>query len=80
MPNADGTTAEFALAVTDDWQRQGLGAALLARLCAGAKAAGYRALEGHILGENADMLGLAARLGFRESGRAHGVITVVRPL
>ena len=80
VPNPDGVSAEFALAVADAWQGLGLGRALLERLCALAKAAGYRALEGHILSENADMLGLAQHLGFRETGRGHGVITVARPL
>jgi GNAT superfamily N-acetyltransferase len=37
-PNEDGTTAEFALTVADDWQGKGIGRALLERLCQRARA------------------------------------------
>jgi len=79
-PNPDGATAEFALAVSDAWQGRGLGSGLLERLCDCARSAGYRALEGHILSANADMLALAKRLGFTESGRDQDVVTVTRRL
>jgi acetyltransferase len=79
-PNPDGETAEFALAVGDAWQGKGLGRGLLERLCRTARAAGYRALYGHILGDNRQMLDLAARLGFHEASRGGGEVTVVRRL
>jgi acetyltransferase len=79
-PNPDGVSAEFALTVADAWQGRGLGRALLERLCQRARAAGYRSLDGHILNANRDMLDLALRLGFAESGHAGGVVTVVRNL
>jgi acetyltransferase len=79
-PNADGTTAEFALVVADGWQGKGLGRALLERLCAHAREAGYQALYGHILEANHDMLALAARLGFHEVSRAGSEVSVVRRL
>ena len=79
-PNADGRTAEFALTVADAWQGRGLGRALLERLCAAARAAGYEALYGHILGDNRDMLNLAARLGFVPLARSVNEVTVVRRL
>ena len=80
-PNQDGTTAEFALTVADDWQGKGIGRALLGRLCERARIAGYTALYGHILHANREMLDLAARLGFAEHGRPQGeVLTVVRRL
>jgi len=76
-PNSDGDTAEFALAVADDWQGKGLGRALLERLKAEARKAGYRALYGSILQANHDMLDLAARLGFtREAAEGHDVTVV----
>ena len=59
-PNADGETAEFALAVADDWQGKGLGHALLERLCDAARAAGYRALYGHIRRQPRDARARAA--------------------
>jgi acetyltransferase len=79
-PNPDGRTAEFALVVADAWQGQGLGRALLERLCEAARAAGYTALYGHILDANRGMLDLAARLGFTEERRSGTEVSVVRPL
>jgi len=79
-PNADGVTAEFALAVADGWQGKGLGHALLERLCEAARAAGYEALYGHMLQSNRDMLELAAHLGFVETSRAGAEVTVRRQL
>jgi len=80
-PNADGQTAEFALAVGDAWQGKGIGRALLERLCDQAKRAGYRALYGHILQANHDMLDLAHRLGFRDIERGEGgEVAAVREL
>jgi acetyltransferase len=77
-PRQDGVTAEFALAVADDWQGKGLGRALLERLVAAAREAGYQALYGYILEANRDMLDLAARLGFEELSRSGSEVTVVR--
>lgn len=79
-PNADGTSAEFALTVADAWQGKGVGRALLERLCDAARAAGYEALWGYILAENHEMLELSARLGFRESGDDGSELRVVRRL
>jgi acetyltransferase len=79
-PNADGTSAEFALTVADDWQGKGLGQALLERLVEAARAAGYRALVGTILEANRDMLALAAHLGFVEQSRSGSEVSVARPL
>jgi acetyltransferase len=79
-PNEDGRSAEFALAVADDWQGKGLGHALLERLCDAARAAGYQALDGHILEANHDMLQLAAHLGFVERSRDGNEVTVARTL
>jgi acetyltransferase len=79
-PNADGRTAEFALTVADDWQGKGLGSALLERLCRAAREAGYQALYGYVLADNADMLQLAERLGFREVSRDGAEVVVVRRL
>ena len=79
-PNADGRTAEFALTVVDAWQGKGLGRVLLERLCTAARAAGYEALHGQILGDNHEMLDLAARLGFIPLSRSVNEVTVVRRL
>ena len=79
-PNADGTTAEFALAVADDWQGRGIGRVLLERLCQHARAAGYEALFGQILNANRDMIDLAAHLGFERASEGAADVTVVRRL
>jgi acetyltransferase len=79
-PNADGTTAEFALAVADAWQGKGVGRALLERLCESAREAGYEALYGYILDANREMLDLAARLGFVPHSRDGDALSVVRRL
>ena len=79
-PNADGTSAEFALTVADAWQGRGLGRALLEKLVGCARAAGYAALDGTILSANSEMLELAARLGFERNGRDGDTVTVVRKL
>lgn len=79
-PNSDGDTAEFALAVADEWQGKGLGRALLTQLKVEARKAGYRALYGTILMANNDMLDLAARLGFTREAAEGSDVTVVCPL
>ena len=79
-PNADGTSAEFALTVADAWQGRGLGHALLEKLCACARTAGYTALDGLILNANGDMLELVEQLGFARTGHDGDTVTVVRRL
>ena len=79
-PNADGETAEFALTIADAWQGRGVGRALLERVCDCARDAGYKTLFGHILNANRDMLGLAERLNFVETGREADLVTVARAL
>ena len=60
----DAPGAEFALAVADDWQGQGIGARLLESLLDAARSAGIRHLFGDILHDNEPMLHLAQRAGF----------------
>jgi len=79
-PNADGVSAEFALTVADDWQGRGIGGALLSRLCASARDAGYQSLIGYVLAENRDMLALAGHLGFVQQARDGDAAVVVRKL
>jgi acetyltransferase len=79
-PNADGKTAEFALVVADEWQRKGLGRALLEKLKDEARKAGYQGLTGTILESNHEMLELTRRLGFVPQARDGANLTVVSPL
>ena len=62
-------TADFALAVADAWQHQGLGGKLLEKLVAHAERSGVTRMQGDVLHNNAGMLRLAQRHGF--SPRRH---------
>jgi len=56
--------AEFALAVADAWQHQGLGGSLLEKLLAHAERNGITRMRGDVLHDNASMLRLTQRHGF----------------
>jgi len=58
----DGSTAEFAIAVADDWQGLGLGHELMKRLLRHARSAGLTELRGDVLINNEAMLALMQRL------------------
>lgn len=68
--------AEVAVAVADDWQRQGIGERLLRGLIQAAARRGVRWLEGEVLKDNRGMLALARRLGFRTRMPRHGALTL----
>ena len=55
--------AEFAVAVADDWQRRGLGTALLRQLAERARAEGITRFTGFVLEDNQPMRGLLQSLG-----------------
>ncbi|HLQ61426.1 MAG TPA: GNAT family N-acetyltransferase [Candidatus Acidoferrales bacterium] len=62
---AAGTdVAEVAVAVVDDFQRQGVGSQLLVRLAEVARANGIRAFSLVVLPENQSMLGLLRKRGW----------------
>jgi acetyltransferase len=61
-----GTTqAEFAVVVSDRWQRRGVGTRLLRRLVEVGRAEGIIRIAGNILTENTAMRGLCERVGFK---------------
>ena len=63
--SADGaTSAEFAIAVADDWQASGVGSRLLRTLEKGARAAGVVQLTGDVLGSNRKALDFLRQRGF----------------
>jgi len=64
--NPDNVTAEFALAVADEYQSRGIGSALMQTICEIARARGLQAVVGIVLARNSDMLALMSRLGFIE--------------
>jgi GNAT superfamily N-acetyltransferase len=61
---AGSARCEFALSVTDAWQRKGVGAALLADLECRARMRGARHLYGDVLRTNTPMKNLARKAGF----------------
>jgi GNAT superfamily N-acetyltransferase len=69
---ADGRSAQFALAVADQWQRRGLATQLMATLERVAAAAGVARLTGECLAINEGFVSFARSLGYRV--HADGVI------
>lgn len=65
LRNADGRGAEYALAISDDWQRCGLGSQLMRTLIDAAQIQGLAYIDGYVLANNRPMLSLMASLGFR---------------
>lgn len=61
---ADFSRCEFAITLVEDWHHSGLARELMASLVRRARRDGYAAIEGHVLADNAAMLGLARRLRF----------------
>src|SRR5207244_1235895 len=59
----DPATAEVAVAVTDEWQRRGLGTALLQDLAARARQEGITRYSAPVLADNNAMLEFARKLG-----------------
>jgi len=64
---ADSDCCEFAVAVLDAWQRRGLGRRLMSELIAIARISGFEAITGEVMSNNASMLALASKLGFKVS-------------
>jgi acetyltransferase len=74
-------SADFAVAVADAWQRQGLARRLLERLMQVAADRGVRRLHGDVLENNHAMLDLAADFGFDiEPSAEPGVLAVSREI
>ncbi|MEU2614572.1 GNAT family N-acetyltransferase [Micromonospora sp. NPDC007271] len=77
----EGDEAEVALLVRDDWQRRGIGSALLRRLLGHAGRIGYAAVLLHVHAENTPMLRAVRRLNRPVSvDRDGSVLTVTVPL
>lgn len=66
-----GEEGEFALLVSDAWQKRGIGTELLRSLVQVARAEGLKRLVAAVLPDNADMLGLCRKLGFKLHRAAH---------
>jgi acetyltransferase len=64
MSDPDVTSAEFAITVSDAWQKKGVGAALLEHSIHIARERGVQFVWGTVLRENKGMLALARSHGF----------------
>ena len=62
--NPDGESCEFALVVSDAWQKQGIGHKLMDVLMDVARGRGLKIMEGEVLKANRPMLKLVEALGF----------------
>ena len=60
-----GKTCEFAITVAEDWRGNGLAARVLGSLVRRARRDRYETIEGWVIAENAAMLALARKLGFK---------------
>jgi len=76
----DNVGAEFAVLVRSDLKGQGLGTLLMQKLIRYCRARGTRQLWGSVLSENAAMLELSRRLGFRVRSVEHNVEEIVLDL
>lgn len=65
--NPDQESCEFALVVSDRWQRKGIGYQLLERLMEVARDRGLASMQGEVLSDNVKMLDLVKTLGFSVS-------------
>jgi acetyltransferase len=71
---------EFAIAVSDLWQRRGIAEQAMKGLCKAAKLQGLGWLWGEVLSNNSAMLGLMHKVGFYQSaaGEESSVVRVER--
>lgn len=70
----DFEAAELAVAVADDWQRHGVGAALAGEIAGRARSAGIRRLTATLLRDNVAALALLRGLGDVERVRIDGPV------
>jgi acetyltransferase len=76
VPEADGTSCDFAIVIADAWQGRGLGEQLLRALLRAAAGAGVPALTGLTLSANDPMRALARKVGFALSRDPHDATVV----
>lgn len=76
--NADEQSCDFAIVVTDEWQRRGLGRRLMTLLVDTATARGLNRIDGDVLAINRPMLAFVKSLGFQMSASNDPVVQSVR--
>jgi L-amino acid N-acyltransferase YncA len=70
--DAAGESCEFAVAISDEWQRVGLASYLLQALIVRARERRLKSMHGYVLSSNSGMLNLATRLGFETTRSDEG--------
>ncbi len=60
----DGVSVEFAVVLSDAWQRRGLGRRLMAAIIDSARVGGARSMAGDVYADNTGMLAMMKALGF----------------
>jgi acetyltransferase len=80
VTDASQRGGEFAIAVSDVWQRRGIAEHAMSGLCKAAKLQGLDWLWGDVLDNNGAMLGLMQKAGFDQSaaGEESGLVRVER--
>ena len=76
----DDSAAEFAVLVRSDLKGQGLGTLLMHKLIRYCRERGTGELRGDVMTENAAMLQLARRLGFKVRGTEGNIETIALAL
>jgi len=77
VADADNHTAEFAILIRSDLKGIGLGRVLMAKMIGYCRAHGMRRVIGNVLAENAPMLRMAERFGFRRERFVDGDIVEI---
>jgi RimJ/RimL family protein N-acetyltransferase len=76
----DATSAEIAIAIVDEWQRRGLGTALIAQLSDRARQAGIERFTALVTADNSGVARLLRNLGARLVGRDGSFLEYEIPL
>ncbi|MCU7725885.1 GNAT family N-acetyltransferase [Actinoplanes sp. KI2] len=77
---AEGDLGEIAVLIEDDWQRRGIGTALVRRLQAWAEKGRFAALVAHTAADNVAMLRTLRRLGAGPAERDGSLVSVTLPV
>ena|SRR5690348_8139225 len=77
---AEPGRAEVGFVVVDQYQGKGIGSALMRHLVEIARGAGLKELIAEVLSDNAAMLGLFKKSGFRITGRGPGIVYLMSRL
>jgi len=77
---AEGDLGEIAILIEDDWQRRGIGTALVRRLRAWAEKGHFAALVAHAAADNVAILRTLRRLGAGDAERDGGMVSVTLAL